>query len=268
MIFCRGTRKNLRALIELFKLYGEASGQIISLNKCTFYSGAIPDWRLHSIANVLGVSAGRLPFTYLGVPIFKGKPKRAHLLPIADKIKLKLATWKGSLLSIMGRVQLVKSVIHGMLLYSFQIYPWPVSLLSTIDTWIRNFIWSGDINTRKLVTVAWHQICKPAAEGGLGLRSIRKINEAATLKLCWDFLSVNSDWACFLRARFLKNGFPVQHYVKSSLWPGLKRCMASVSENVAWQLGDGTSINFWRDNWLGDPLVESLAIPASLHHCF
>jgi len=36
---------------------------------------------------------------------------------IADRIKTKLATWKGFLLSIMGRVQLVKSIVHGMLVY-------------------------------------------------------------------------------------------------------------------------------------------------------
>jgi hypothetical protein len=52
-----------------------------------------------------------MPFNYLGVPIFKGKPKACHLQPIADKIKLKLSAWKASLLSIAGRVQLVKSVI-------------------------------------------------------------------------------------------------------------------------------------------------------------
>lgn len=52
--------------------------------------------------NSLGFAQGQIPFTYLGVPIFKGKPKVAHLQPITDKIKTKLATWKGSLLSIMG----------------------------------------------------------------------------------------------------------------------------------------------------------------------
>lgn len=75
----------------------------------------MPSSKANNVASILGFSAGRLLFTYLGVPIFKGKPRKSHLQPIADKIKSNLATWKISLLSTMGRVQLVKSIIHGML---------------------------------------------------------------------------------------------------------------------------------------------------------
>lgn len=68
------------------------------------------------------------------------------------------------------------------------VYSWPVSLIKEIEKNIRNFIWSGDTEKRKIVTVAWHKLCKPVEEGGLGLRSLRKLNEATNLKLCWDML--------------------------------------------------------------------------------
>ncbi|KEH30119.1 hypothetical protein MTR_4g063625 [Medicago truncatula] len=55
----------------------------------------------------------------------------------------------------MGRVQLVKSIIHGMLVSSFHVYMWPRRLLDDLDKWIKNFILSGDVNTRKLCTVSW-----------------------------------------------------------------------------------------------------------------
>lgn len=86
--------------------------------------------------------------------MFKGKPRRVHLQPIADKIKSKLATWKGFMLSIMGRIQLVKSMVLSMLLYSFQVYSWPVSLLKSVDRYMKNFIWSGCTDVKKNVTVA------------------------------------------------------------------------------------------------------------------
>ncbi|PNX96428.1 ribonuclease H [Trifolium pratense] len=54
-----------------------------------------------------------IPFNYLGCPIFVGKPKVIYFKAIADKIKVKLASWKGALLPIVGRVQLVKAIIHG-----------------------------------------------------------------------------------------------------------------------------------------------------------
>jgi hypothetical protein len=68
--------------------------------------------------NNIGFNVGSFPFNYLGVPIFKGKPKARFFYPIADKIKNKLSAWKASLFSITGRVQLVKSVIQSMTIYN------------------------------------------------------------------------------------------------------------------------------------------------------
>ena len=58
--------------------------------------------------------------------MFKGKPKAIHFQPISDKIRVKLATWKASLPSIAGRVQMVKSVIHNRLNYSFDLLSFPM----------------------------------------------------------------------------------------------------------------------------------------------
>jgi hypothetical protein len=81
-----------------------------------------------------------------------------------------------------------------MIVYSISIYSWPVSLLKSLENWSRNFIWSGDVNKRKLVTVSWKKVCTPYAEGGLGLRSLIKLNEASNLKLCWDLLHSEASW--------------------------------------------------------------------------
>jgi hypothetical protein len=72
-----------------------------------FFSGSITHGRLNLIVAVLNFKVGALPFNYLGVPIFRGKPKSSHLQPIADKISSKLTAWKAPLLSMAGRVQLL-----------------------------------------------------------------------------------------------------------------------------------------------------------------
>lgn len=96
--------------------------QIINNSKSRFYLGAMTTSRSHMIAGKLGFSDGTIPFTYLGCPIFKGKPKGIYFQFIVDGIKVKIATWKGTMLTIMGRVQLIKSNIHGMLVYCFHVY--------------------------------------------------------------------------------------------------------------------------------------------------
>ena len=63
------------------------------------------------------------------MPIFVGVPRGRFLQPLDNKVKLKLASWKGKSLSMIGRVQLANTVVMGLLAYSFNLYKWSVSLL-------------------------------------------------------------------------------------------------------------------------------------------
>ncbi|KAF1892117.1 hypothetical protein Lal_00036473 [Lupinus albus] len=198
LIFCKGLKSNLLALKSLIHDYATASGQHVNLAKCKFYTSSKDARRIQKLSEILGFNAGSLPFNYLGVPLFKGKPGRIHLQPIVDRIIAKLATWKGLSLSIMGMVELVKSVIHSMLAFSFHIYAWPASLIKILDSSIMNFIWSGNSRTRKLGTVAWKTVSTPIKTGGLGLRSLKHMNQAALLKLAWEMISSEQDWALFV----------------------------------------------------------------------
>jgi len=145
LIFCTGLKSNICCLLRIFNEYSEASGQLINYDKSKFFTGAMTTSRRNLLVQMCGLTPGIILFQYLGCPIFQGKPKSNHFRVIVDSIKVKLASWKGALLSIMGRVQLVKSIIHGMLVYSFHIYRWPIKLLNQLDQWIKNFVWSGDI---------------------------------------------------------------------------------------------------------------------------
>lgn len=176
---------------------------------------------------------GSLPFTYLGVPIFKGKPKANYFQSVADRVKIKLAAWKASLLTMAGRVQLVKSVIQSMFIHSMYVYSWPTRLLKDLEKWIKNFIWSGDLNKRKLVTVAWKKVGAPYEEGGLNLRSLISLNEATNPKLCWEFLHFEEQWASILRGRVLR-GTCIKHHIFSSIWSGIKSEFSTVMENSTW----------------------------------
>ncbi len=96
-----------------------------------------------------------------------------------------------------------------MLLHSISIYSWPVALIKDLEKWMRYFIWSGDVNKRKLVSVAWHKICSPQKEGGSGIRNLSKINEVANLKLCWELNLSQLQWAQFLKEKVIKNRKPI-----------------------------------------------------------
>jgi hypothetical protein len=59
-----------------------------------------------------------------------------------------------------------------MLMYSISLYSWPAALIKDLEKHIRNFIWSGDIDKRKIVTVSWKKMCLPYSQGGVNLRSL------------------------------------------------------------------------------------------------
>ena len=164
MLFCKGNSASIQALTQLFNEYAANSGQKVNPSKSILYVGSMTAQRHLNIAISLGFTVVFLPFMYLGAPIFKGKPKAAHFQFIVDRITIKLTAWKASLLSIVGRAQLVKSVIHGMLLHTILIYSWPSSLIKEIERYMRNFIWSGDLDKKKLVNVAWKKYCLPYSE--------------------------------------------------------------------------------------------------------
>ena len=144
-VFYRTNNKSFTNLSIFVKTYGDFSGQYLNNSKSSFFTMDNFSRFVTKIQRLLSCSHGCLPFNYLGVPIVVGAPKCWFLQPLADKDKLKLAYWKGKSLSMMGRIQLVNTVIIDFLAYSFHMYKWYVSILKQVEQWCRNFIWTGDI---------------------------------------------------------------------------------------------------------------------------
>lgn len=183
LIFCKANLSNIDSLTFVFTNYFHVSGQLVNPCKSSIFFGSICNAKVQTILNRTGFSRGSMPFNYLGVPLFKGKPKVSYFRPIADRILAKLSGWKGSNLSMAGRICLVKSVIKGILTHTILVYSWPVTLLTEIEKVARNFIWTTSIVKRKLCVAAWCKMCKLKSHGGLGFRSLLRLNEAASLKL-------------------------------------------------------------------------------------
>lgn len=57
---------------------------------------------------------------------------------------------------------------------------------------ISNFVWSGDKAIVKHGVMAWSWVCAPYEEGGMGVRSIRAVNESHLFKLAWNILVVKT----------------------------------------------------------------------------
>ncbi|KAL6141135.1 hypothetical protein ACLB2K_059426 [Fragaria x ananassa] len=237
IVFCRGDQCSLNAIMQFFEEYGLNSGQIINRAKSSVFISKHIQRRQHSIVSSLGMKLGSTPFTYLDVPIFRGKPRSSYFQPITEKIRVRFSSWKGSMLSMASRLQLIKSTIYSMLIHSFQVYQWSISLLRRLEVWCRNFLWSGSIDSRGVPLIAWKQCCSPLDEGGVGLKQLRVLISSLHLKKAWDVFTSVSDRSTLLRTRFWRNGKLRRSYATSSIWPGVKHLWPHILENGKWLIG-------------------------------
>ena len=87
MVFMQGSTRGIKYLMKFLKEYASNSGQVINRVKSSVYLGRHARSRETVIQHLLGIREGVLPFTYLGVPIFKGRPKSNFFRAIADKVR-------------------------------------------------------------------------------------------------------------------------------------------------------------------------------------
>ncbi|KAK9912795.1 hypothetical protein M0R45_036636 [Rubus argutus] len=220
-------------------------GYILPNLNCSFVAllpkSALP--RRPLISKWLGVSIGALPFTYLGVPIFSGRPKRLHFQGLVDKVKSRFSQWRGTSLSMAGRVTFVKSVINSMLSHSFFVYAWPQTVLMDLRRWVRNFIWSGNVLTCGYSIVAWVKCCAPIDEGGsqidfwhqnwLGSSVIELLSVppslAKTLQTKVSSFIVNGRWVCPMDLQVFCQ--PIWNGVVKVALP----CKAGLEDKLIWR---------------------------------
>jgi len=153
-----------------------------------------------------------------------------------------------------------------MLIHSITVYSWPISLLRDLERYIKNFIWSDDISKRMLVTVTWKKIYLPYEQGGLGIRSLLRLNDTTNMRLCWNIANSDMPWANILRSRTLRGGKIINHHIFSSLWSSVKNEYSVIMENSKILIGDGENTLFWTNSWGGPPLCDIFQIHINLQH--
>ncbi|XP_026396970.1 uncharacterized protein LOC113291684 [Papaver somniferum] len=212
MIFCKGNLKSPNNLVDLLGKYHTASGQTVCRQKRKIYYGGGSLSRSTNLANYLGMTVATFPDRYLGVQIMPGTVRYRHISNVVEKIKSQLAGWKGFSLAFNDHIVLVKSVIASYSNHNMAIYKWKRKFILQCERDIRNFIWTGDSN-----------------EEALGLTHLSIMNDALIMKLWWNVRTPKKKWAGFLRANcFGRNGCIKAYGVKSSILPGIKKCIAEI----------------------------------------
>ncbi len=116
----------------------------------------------------------------------------------------------------------------------------------------------------KFHLVAWNKICSPIQHGGLGVRQLIPTNIALLGKWLWRFgLEETHLWRRVVAAKYGEgrggwtSNLPRGSY-GCSLWRHIRKGWEVFSSHVGFEVGLGTRISFWHDNWCADRPLKDL----------
>ncbi|GKA27838.1 hypothetical protein Tco_0714006 [Tanacetum coccineum] len=87
--------------------------------------------------------------------------------------KARMLGWKANLLSIGGRLTLIKSVLGSLGIYYLSIFKVPEMVVKSLKSLRDAFFWGVHEDTKKIVWVKWSNILTSLDKGGLGVGSLK-----------------------------------------------------------------------------------------------
>lgn len=218
LLFARGDANSAHLVLTKFEEFSNSTGLVANKNKCSIYYGGLTSEQEQIILNISGFSSGALPFKYLGVPIDNKKLTVEKFFPLISRITAQIKHWTSKLLSYAGRLQLVKSIISGIVAYWIQVFPIPKAVIKHIQAICRSFIWSSSDQITKKAPISSNKMCDPKNAGGLKIMDLNIWNLTMFTKLVWN-ISTKKDtlWVKWIHVYYMK-GKSLQDMVYSNGW--------------------------------------------------
>lgn len=116
LIFIDGSLSSVQAVLQVLREFEERSGLEVSVQKSSFFASGLSTSGTDQIQASTGMPMGSLPVRYLGVPLCTKKLSLLNCEVLLQQIKSKMSSWISKALSFAGRLLLIKTVTHALLL--------------------------------------------------------------------------------------------------------------------------------------------------------
>ncbi|XP_056862412.1 uncharacterized protein LOC130510091 [Raphanus sativus] len=219
MVFFDGTSSSLHGISECLDDFATWSGLQMNPSKTELFTSGIDQTESAAIVSY-GFPSGKFPVRYLGLPLMSRKLKISEYAPLVTKITARFQSWSAKILSFAGRLQLLKTVIFGIVSFWLSAFILPKGCIKSIESLCSRFLWSGNIEKRGVAKIAWTTVCLPKDEGGLDLRNFSIWNQMVEA-------SSSDSW----------------------VWKKLLDLRPLALQFCKIRLGDGKSASFWYDVW-------------------
>nr|GFA60922.1 hypothetical protein [Tanacetum cinerariifolium] len=197
---------------------------------------------------------------YLGLSIGSNMSRINNWKPLIDWFYSRLSSWKKNLLSIGGRLTLIKSVLGSLGIYYLSIFKAPELVLKDLERSRAFFFWGSTIDNKKMSWIKWSNIPPSFDKGGLNIGSLKSFNFALLQKWRWRmFHSPNSLWVKIIKSfHGSEGGFDSHGCSFNGTWSkiiGTSNYLHPKDiiplNSLRFHVGCGTRIRFWKDIWNG-----------------
>ncbi|GJX91166.1 RNA-directed DNA polymerase, eukaryota, reverse transcriptase zinc-binding domain protein [Tanacetum coccineum] len=259
---------NISTIIRVLDCFFQASGMRINLHKSKIMGIAVDNSLVTQAANSIGCLTLSLPFQYLGVNIGSHMSRIKSWDIVLNKVQGRLSKWKSKVLSVGGRLTLLKSVLGATPIYYMSMYKAPMYVINKLEAIRSHFFNGGDPNIRKMTFVKWENVLASKDKGGMGVSSFFALNRALIFKWIWRFHSQGfSLWSRVIKAIHGVDG-KLGYHIKpsaSSNWIDIVRTLPILLNKgidllgyIKKKVGNGEKTLFWYEPWKGDVSFNNL----------
>ena len=123
---------------------------------------------------------------------------------IIKKFEKRIQHWSFRLLSIEGRLVLIKAVLISFPVYWMALVHVPKSILDKLRSLIFSFLWGSSADSKKYHLVDWMSLYKPTSLSGWGIKHLGWFSLSLRLKRLWLAINGNGIWYNLLTEKYLK----------------------------------------------------------------
>lgn len=132
LLIMQADTRQLFCLRALLSSFATTTGLKVNFQKSCLIPINVPEERIPLLTGVLGCAQGKLPFTYLGIPLGTTKPLIRDYAPLICRIERKLSA-SLVFLTYSRRLQLINSVISSLPTYYMCTLSLPKIVVEMID---------------------------------------------------------------------------------------------------------------------------------------
>nr|XP_009608376.1 uncharacterized protein LOC104102378 [Nicotiana tomentosiformis] len=143
IIFASSHTESLKKIMAVLNGYEKISGQLINNAKSSYYMHSkAANALFQTVGDLTRFTRGTFPFTYRGCPIFYTRRRKDYYDDHINKVKAKLHSWKGKLLSFGGKATLISSVLQSMPIHMLSLLDPPKNIIEHLHKLFARFFWS------------------------------------------------------------------------------------------------------------------------------